>query len=453
MTPKIETPISGINLLPHAIDAECGLLCCFMLDPQMVGALCAEKGVTVDHFYLPAYKVVYVTLVNFWTSGKSCDLITLTNSLRDSGMLDTAGGIGGLVDISGHIPTAWMAPDYIEIIAGKRILRSLILVANEARELAYAHCDDPAGLAVDTASRIGLLASHAPETRAPMTPREIVMEASLRAEERIEKRGLPDNVMRTGIRQLDEAMNGMRSGDFVLVSGKEKSGKTSLAFNIMEHVVFEQKKRAIAISLEMKIPEIADRMIASMGRINFTNILNGWMTDEENQKFVKAASRIADGKFQIRDDVFSLPQLIAALRQYKAANPDLELAIVDYLQLVDGDKVSKDDSREQIIAKTSRTLRRAASELNIGMLLLVQLNEDGQVRESRAPGMDCTVHIRIEPGGSESEKWARVVYQRNGPSNVGIPLTHIGQFLRFEQSAPREPKEAPAKKEKRKWQD
>jgi hypothetical protein len=114
--------------------------------------------------------------------------------------------------------------------------------------------------------------------------------------------------------------------------------------------------------------------------------------------------------------------------------------------------VGKDDSREQIIAKTSRTLRRAASELNIGMLMLVQLNEDGQVRESRAPGMDCTAHIRIEPGDSDSEKWARVVYQRNGPSNVGIPLTHFGQFLRFEQSAPREkpePKENP--KKRRSW--
>ncbi len=125
---------------------------------------------------------------------------------------------------------------------------------------------------------------------------------------------------------------------------------------------------------------------------------------------------------------------------------------MDYLQLVDGDKVSKDDSREQIIAKTSRTLRRAASELNIAILLLVQLNEDGQVRESRAPGMDCTAHVRIEPGDAEGEKWARVVYQRNGPSNVGIPLTHIGQFLRFEQGVKREePSESTSKKSRRNW--
>ncbi len=449
-TPDGEQAIQ--TLLPHSLEAERGLLCSFMLDSKMVGARCAEKAISPKHFYLPAHQVIFSELMNFWTNGKEIDLITLPNAMRDAGDLEEAGGIAHVTEIATYISTAWLALDYIEIIIGKHILRSIITTSNQSRELAYAHCEDPAALAMDTASQMGLIAAGAPEIKVPLTPKEIIVQASIRAEERIEKRGLPDNVMRTGIRQLDEAMNGMRSGDFVLVSGKEKSGKTSLAFNIMENVVFEQKKRAIAISLEMKIPEIADRMIASMGRINFTNILNGWMSDDESQRFVRASTRIAEGKFQIRDDVFSLPQIIASLRQYKAGNADLELGIVDYLQLVDGDKVSKDDSREQIIAKTSRTLRRAASELNIAILLLVQLNEDGQVRESRAPGMDCTAHVRIEPGDAEGEKWARVVYQRNGPSNVGIPLTHIGQFLRFEQGVKREePSESTSKKSRRNW--
>ena len=91
--------------------------------------------------------------------------------------------------------------------------------------------------------------------------------------------------------------------------------------------------------------------------------------------------------------------------------------------------------------------------------MLVQLNEDGQVRESRAPGMDCTAHIRLEPAQEEGRKWARIVYQRNGPSNIGIPLTHLGHYLRFaqcaseaagEQAAERPYREDPRKK---KWRD
>lgn len=457
MNPEpIREPTPTSTLLPHATEAERGLLCSFMLDPKMVGALCAEKRVSLEHFYHPQHQLVFGILASFWMQGKSCDLITLTNAFRDSGTLDDVGGISGLVDIHGYIPTAWMAVNYIEICENKRILRALIRQGGEIQRQAYESAgEEPAEIVMEAVTNLGRIVDHAASTTAPLDPSEIMLQASARAEDRIQKRGLPDNVMRTGLKQIDEAMSGIRAGDFVLISGKEKSGKTSLAFNIMEHVVFEQGKRAIAVSLEMKIPEIADRMIASMGRINLTNILNGWMSEAESTQFCTTSTRIAGGTFQIRDDVFSLPQIIAALRQYKGAHPDLELAVIDYLQLVDGDKVGKDDSREQIIAKTSRTLRRAASELNIGMLLLVQLNEDGQVRESRAPGMDCTAHIRIEPGDEDGQKWARIVYQRNGPSNVGIPLTHLGQFLRFEQSAPREReiKESPVRRKRKQFDD
>jgi hypothetical protein len=164
------------------------------------------------------------------------------------------------------------------------------------------------------------------------------------------------------------------------------------------------------------------------------------MSEDDMSRFTAASMRIAEGKFQWRDDLCSLGQIIAALRQYKAQNPDLELAIIDYLQLIDSEKQRKEELREQAIAHISRTLRRLSMELNIGMIVLVQLNEDGQVRESRSPGMDCTAHIRIEPGEEEGEKWARIVYQRNGPSNVGVPLVHLGQYLRFEAGTHAEPK-------------
>ena len=44
-------------------------------------------------------------------------------------------------------------------------------------------------------------------------------------------------------------------------------------------------------------------------------------------------------------------------------------------------------------------------------------------------------HWYLENSKEEGMKWLRVVYQRNGPSNVGIPLAHLGQFVMFEQFA------------------
>lgn len=437
------------RLQPQAPDAERGLLGSFLLSPMEVGNFCAERNISGEHFYGPHHGVLYVMLKDLWTAGKAIDLITLTQAMRDAGTLELAGGAPYLSELYTFLPTATYAVQYADILENKRILREIIKTGAEYVSRGHDEQEDPSGLLAGAIEKLCAVAGTRSIAK-PKTPLEIALEANDRATDRVEKRGLPDNVLLTGLPKLDESMSGIRPADYVLISGKEKSGKTSLAFNIFENVVFHQNKRAAVMSLEMKIPEITDRLIASMGRISLTNLLNGWMTEEESNKFVTSTNRIATGKFQFRDDIFSLGQIVAAFRQVKSQHADLELGIVDYLQLIDGEK-TKEDKREQAIAHMSRTLRRLASELNIAMIVLVQLNEDGQVRESRSPGMDCTAHIRIEPGDEEGSKWARIVYQRNGPSNVGIPLTHIGRFLRFEAAADRG--EAPAPKSKRKWND
>lgn len=438
------------RLLPASADAEQGLLSSFLQSPDGVGAVCAERRIGNDHFHIPAHAMIFAGLFERWTAGAAIDFITVCQALRDKGTLDQCGGAAFVTGLFTFIPTAVNTNYYADILEEKRILREIIRLSEEFRNRAYDALEDAHGLAEEAAAKVTSIGTQMAAVK-PWTPKQMAMDAATRAEDRIEKRGLQDFTMRTGIKGIDEGMSGIRLGDYILISGKEKSGKSSLAFQILDFVVFEQKKRALAASLEMKIPEISDRMIASMGRINFTNILNGWMTDGECGKFTAASSRMAEGTFQVRDDIQTLPQIVAVFRQYKAAHLDFELGIVDYLQLIDADKGKTSDSREQIISHISRTMRRLANELNIAIIMLVQLNEDGQVRESRAPGMDCTAHIRIEPGKSEGEKWARIVYQRNGPSNVAVPLAHLGQFLRFEPGAFEESAPEQKPKKSRSW--
>lgn len=436
------------RLLPQAPDSERGLLGAFMRDPDAVGAICAERNVVASHFHIPANALIYCRLLEMWTAATPIDFITVTQKLCDVGEIEEAGGAHYVTELSTRFVSVSNASEYVSICEQKRLLRVLFQICTEYAARARDEQDAPHALVEEATVKMCAIGATT-VTAKPKTPKEIVLETAARMEDRVDKKGVPDNVMLTGLKQIDEAMSGIRPADYVLISGKEKSGKTSLAFNIFENVVFVQKKRAQVISLEMKIPEISDRLFSSMGRINLTNILNGWLTEEDSIRFQHVAPRIAGGKFQWRDDLFSLGQIVSAFRQYKGQHPDLELGIVDYLQLIDGEK-TKEDLREQAIAHISRTLRRLAGELNIAIIMLVQLNEDGQVRESRSPGMDCTAHIRIEPGDEEGLKWARIVYQRNGPSNVGIPLAHLGQYLRFEPGTHTKQPDQP-KPKKRNW--
>jgi replicative DNA helicase len=437
------TYLPEINrLLPQSADAERGLLSSFLQSPRDIGALCGERRLTGEHLHLPAHSIIFDTLLRMWEANEPIDIITVTQRLRDKNQIDSAGGAALVTDLFTFLPTASNAAYYIGIVEEKRILRDIIKVCTEYASRSYAEQDEVANLLSEATSKICAIGQRV-TTERPKTPLQHALDANDRAMERVEKRGLPDNVIRTGLKQIDDAMSGIRPGDYVLVSGKEKSGKTTFAFNIFEHAVFKQHKRTAVVSMEMKSPEIIDRLCAQIGWINLTNILNGWMSEEESTKFQRVTAQISNGTFHLFDSLQTLGQSVATLRQCKANHPDLELAIIDYLQLIEADSVKRrEDMREQVIAGISRTLRKLAHELNIAIIMLVQLNEDGQVRESRSPGMDCTAHIRLEPGKEEGLKWARIVYQRNGPSNVGIPLAHLGQFLRFEESSFTEPEQA-----------
>jgi replicative DNA helicase len=257
------------RLLPQSADAERGLLCSFMLGPMDTGSLCAEKGIRAEHFHLPAHAILFQRLYEMWMANDPIDLLTITQQLRDYNELEAAGGAALVTEIFTYLPTAALAENYAEILHEKATLRAIIKVGTEFAGRAYAEQDDPMGLLGEVTTQICGIANVTTLTK-PKTPREIVLEATDRAEERMAKRGMPDYIMRTGISKIDESMGGIRPADYVLVSGKEKSGKTSLAFNIFEHVVFTQQKKAFVASMEMKIPEITDRLIASMGRINLT---------------------------------------------------------------------------------------------------------------------------------------------------------------------------------------
>src|SRR4051812_908529 len=66
--PELENhPIPGPHrLLPQSPEAERGSLCSFLLAPQEIGGLCAERGITPEHFHLPAHALIYQSLMELW---------------------------------------------------------------------------------------------------------------------------------------------------------------------------------------------------------------------------------------------------------------------------------------------------------------------------------------------------------------------------------------------------
>jgi replicative DNA helicase len=106
--------------------------------------------------------------------------------------------------------------------------------------------------------------------------------------------------------------------------------------------------------------------------------------------------------------------------------------VVDYLQLVSSG--TKETSREREIAEISRRLRLLALELEIPVVALSQLNDQGYLRESRAIGHDADTVIHIEDSDSEDafERNVVLVKNRNGRCGEKVKLNFYGEFMTFE---------------------
>src|SRR5438105_3360255 len=72
--------------LPHSADAEQGVLGSMLISPAEVIGECVEQ-IGEKHFHIPAHATIYAVLVDLWNKQQPIDFITLTQVLKDRGLL------------------------------------------------------------------------------------------------------------------------------------------------------------------------------------------------------------------------------------------------------------------------------------------------------------------------------------------------------------------------------
>jgi len=419
------------RLLPQSVDSERGLLSSFLLSPKQMGGFCAEKGIMPERFHLPAHAEIFSVLMKLWQDDKPIDFIILTEAMREVGRLDYVGGPAFITELFTFLPTAANASYYEEITKEKHTLREIIRICTEYAARSYEDTADANALLSSLASELAQVTTQSAEKK-PRTFKQALFEKI----DRIGS-GEPDaDVICTGLHLLDKH-SPLRAGDMPLVSGEKKSGKSICALTIATNVV-RQGLPVLYFSLEDREAKVVDRIFAGVSRIPSMRHHTSLMSEGDVQRSMAAVHELANAPFLLRDDVFDLAGITAVARQAKTRHPALALIVVDYAQLVRGNR-GKTDNREQEVANVSRTLRLLSMELNCALLLLCQLNSTGETRESRALEQDCTAMWKItKPKNEDEENSKRLIvveYQRNGEANIAVPVAFLGSIARMENVA------------------
>ncbi|HJL41856.1 MAG TPA: replicative DNA helicase [Myxococcales bacterium LLY-WYZ-16_1] len=365
---------------PNDLDAERAVLGSILLDNEAIYV--ATEELEPDDFYRPAHRMVFRSMQELAKRSEPVDAVTVTSLLRTQGELEAAGGVEGVVELAEVVPTAANVRHYLEIVRKSSMLRKLISAATEIASGAY-ETTSPED-AVDSAEKAIFDIARA-KSRQGVTPIAQIVQTAFHRIEKLAEEKKPITGVSTGIMQLDTKTAGLQPSDLIIVAGRPSMGKTAFSIGMAMHAAISDGRTVGIFSLEMSKESLVTRMLCSDGRIDSARLRGGFLTEEDWPKLARAAGRISEAPIFI-DDTGSLSSLeLRAKCRRLAAEHDLHLVVVDYLQLMRGHASAQ--SREQEISEISRSLKALAKELDVPVVALSQLNRAVEQRVDKRPGL------------------------------------------------------------------
>lgn len=219
----------------------------------------------------------------------------------------------------------------------------------------------------------------------------VVLSPVLEEIDYIREHGHPRKYLNTGFKSLNEySWGGFRPGHLIVLAGRPGMGKTSLALNIGENVLFHNDKETtvLFLSLEQRAEEIGAKLLSSTSQVPFGKLKQHRLRPEEEQAVVDATNRIQEylQNFIIMNpNGLTINDLIHIVKQVKRAKGRLDLVVVDYVGLMQPAPKSRQESRALEIAEITRGLKNLANHESLPILALAQLNRNAASRIDKRP--------------------------------------------------------------------
>ncbi|MDP4161515.1 MAG: DnaB-like helicase N-terminal domain-containing protein, partial [Bacillota bacterium] len=115
------------RLPPQNVEAEQAVLGAIFLEPSSLTM--ASEMLIPEDFYRAAHQKIFNVMLKLNDHGKAVDLITVTEELAATKLLEDTGGVGYLSELAASVPTAANIEYYARIVEEKSLLRRLIRTA------------------------------------------------------------------------------------------------------------------------------------------------------------------------------------------------------------------------------------------------------------------------------------------------------------------------------------
>lgn len=438
--PKHKDPLLH-KLPPQSIEAEESLLSAILIDNSVLDDVLEILG--PDDFYKTAHQKIFSVIVELYKINEPVDLVTLTNKLRDKGVLEKIGGATYLAGLIDSVPMAVNAKYYARIIREKSLLRRLIEKGNGIINCCL---EDPgnADEIIEFAER-SIFEISQNKTKPSFRHAGATLEKNMDTIAVLnESKGLPTGVP-SGFTELDNLTSGFQNSELIILAARPSIGKTTVALNMASHAAIREHIPIAIFSLEMSMEQLTLRMVCSESRIGLSRIRYSFLSREDWELIHRAAARLSEAPIYIDDSPdLSVMEIRSKVRRLKSQH-GISFVIIDYLQLM---RVRSTAERRDIaIAEISRGLKILAKELEIPIMALSQLNRMPEQRKDKRPILsdlresgaieqdaDIVAFLhRDEAYNTKVKGTAEIILakHRNGPTGAAH-LTFLDDCTRFE---------------------
>ena len=365
---------------PQSVEAEQALLGSILIDSRCLTDVIGI--VRPEDFYLQQNREIFEAVYTMFNFSETIDPVTVLDKMRQLGTHrdNSRDYVLQLMEIT---PTAAHAVRYANIVKDKAMLRGLGQAASDIGEMVYEGVGTPGEMLESAEKKIYALRKG--ERGDSLEHIGTILHKVFDNLTELSQSDSAIPGLSTGLRDLDNKINGLNKSDLLLVAARPAMGKSAFALNIGVNVAKKYNKTVAIFNLEMSREQLALRLLASEGFLELQKLATGKLSEEEWNKLCMASAALSQTDIRIDDNpTVTVADINAACRRLD----NLGLVIIDYLQLMNGSgygKGSGGENRVTVVGEISRSLKIMAKELNVPVICLSQLSRAVESRTDKRP--------------------------------------------------------------------
>jgi replicative DNA helicase len=367
--------------IPVDADAEASVITGLLTAPEVF--LDVTSVLEPEDFAITQHQDIYQAILACDAAGRPIDVITVTDALRKAKRLSRVGGADAVEAFAARSGESTNILAHAQIVADKAKLRRLYSAGRGIATAATAPAAEAGDVLSEAESQIFAIGQE--KSRGSLVEMAQAVPKMLEALARARTSVLSGQS--TGFNGLDRLTGGFQGGQLIILAARPAMGKSALAVQVARHIAETSGGYVPLLSYEMGSTEILMRMLSTSLGYDLLRLRNGDIPSGMERDMAVAAQKMAELTMFIDDNpAETIGGVRSAMRRLARRGP-ISAIVIDYLQLMSGESRHANENRTQEVSEISRGLKRLATELNVPVVALSQLNRQLEQRPNKRPGL------------------------------------------------------------------